>query len=193
MAKKKKVAPKKITKKTSNNRLYVFISIGVITLLVLFYLIQKSLQGTFAASPKINLSFNPSSGKYKLNQVETTSVVLQTGSSNQKISGFNVVLNTSGAAMFKSVGDPIAVGAEPLQIRQLSRTVTATEARIAYTFLNASSVLPQTVVIPVSYVGTGDTMGKIVVDSASSQVVGPISGNSYIWGKVGTANFTFSK
>lgn len=177
----------------STNRIYVMVLGGLFFLMCVFYFVNQNATPSSASDAKVNTSFNPSSGTFPYNQIRSTAVLFQTGSSSQKISGLDLVFKSSGVLSFNDITPPIIVIGKNKEIQAslIKKIISSTEAHIVYTYLNATEDLPQAVSVQVSFIGTQTGSGKVTLDTTKSQIVGTIPSHLYIWGKLGSGSYTF--
>lgn len=156
-----------------------------------FYLLSTFATPSSAADAKVNLSFTPSSASFATGKLQSAALLLQTGSSSQKISGYSLVIQSSGVLKLTDVSAPVAIGGGALQAQQIIKKISDKEIQITYVLMGSSSSLPQALSMNVSFYGASASSGKITINSSKSQVVGTISSNVYLWGKLGSGSYSF--
>ncbi len=157
----------------------------------LLYFLQSSTVNTSADTPKVNFTLTPSTGSSTLGRNQLINVILKTGSSSQKISGFDIVIKSSGIVSLWNISTPKNINGSSLNIMQIAKTISPKETRVSYVINQPDSTLPQGVTMTLQYYGASAGQGTIYLDSARSQVVGNITDHIYTWGKLVTGTYSF--
>lgn len=166
--------------------------IGGAFLTSLYYFLNIGANSTSAATAKVNLSISSSTGTYPIVQTNMATAILRTGSASQKISGYSLVFESTGPIVFSEISAPVAIGGGYIQATQIRKQVTPQRIQINYTFVGPTSSLSQAVSMKIYYCGAFKASGKVSLNRANSTVVGNISNNKYVKGKLGTGSYSFT-
>lgn len=146
-----------------------------------------------AAQPKVNFTFTPTGGNFGVGEEKSLDVVIQPEDGTKKISGVDITFVAEGSAVISQAGAPASFpGNDTSLFTEVVKDVTNQKAHLSYVSLKPEAQLPGAVKLQLSFKGTAVGGGKIRIDSAVTQIVGNIAGNSYDLGSAGEGSFNFS-
>jgi len=174
----------------------IIILLTALVALVYFWLyLNRYLYKPKAAAEKVNVTFVPTSGDFKVGEKKTLDVIIQTTDSTKKISGIDLSFTASGSLSILGLTPPapypLASGSK-LSQSQVLYDVKEKQTRVAYVFLNPDDQLPSALILKMDFQGTASGSGTVKLVTDKSQIVGNVSGGIYEFGKVDETNFNFS-
>jgi len=175
-----------------SKRPIIIATIAVSVFAFLWLYVNDTLQKSRASQDQVAISFSPNSGTYAVNQQHSTDVLIQ-AADTKKISGVDITLSTTGGAQIVDVANPVPLSSSDATFfTEITKTVTPQSARIASVAQKPDTELPQAVKVHVTYVGSSIGGGQILVNQASTQMVGNTTGGTFGLSTVGEFSGSFS-
>lgn len=165
--------------KLSKDKLLIFSFVALIVLGWIITFTQRNSQPSKAAGNPVTISMSATQSSIPANQEQIVTVTLNTGDQTKKISAFDLTFNATGNISITGSTPPTAVGGATLNVNEFVKTVTATQAHLAYAFINPDADLASSVSFQVKVTGTAAGTGALALDLTRSQIVGNIVANTY--------------
>jgi hypothetical protein len=169
------------------------IILAIITFVFYVLFIQQYLRKTRALADQVDVTISPSNSTMAPGQEQTLSVVVNSGDTSKKISGFDLVFTSDNNTTFTDVLAPNALSTSvELSATQLIKDVQPHRIRISYAFLNANAYLDSAISLQIKMKGNAAGTGTVDIDTTNSSVVGNIAATTYGFGVCTHGTYTYS-
>ncbi len=179
--------------KTRSKEIPLLVILGIFTFVFFVLFIQQYLLKTKAATDKVDVTISPSNSTAAPGQEQTLTVVVNSGDTAKKISGFDLVFVSDNNTTFTDVLAPNALNTSvQLSATQLIKDVQPHKVRISYAFLNANADLDSAISVKIKMKGVSAGTGTVDIDTTNSSVVGNIAATTYDFGVCTHGTYTYS-
>ena len=169
------------------------IILAIFTFVFFVLFIQQYLRKPRALADQVDVTISPSNSTMAPGQEQTLSVVVNSGDTSKKISGFDLVFTSDNNTTFTDVLPPNAFNTSvQLSATQLIKDVQPHRIRISYAFLNANADLDSAISLQIKMKGNAAGTGTVDIDTANSSVVGNIAATTYGFGVCTHGTYTYS-
>lgn len=179
--------------KTRSIEIPLLVILGIFTFLFFVLFIQQYLIKSKAAGDNVDVTISPSNSTAAPGQEQTLTVVVNSGDTAKKISGFDLVFVSDNNTTFTDILAPNAFNTSiQLSATQLIKDVQPHKIRISYAFLNANADLDSAISLQIKMKGVAAGTGTVDIDTANSSVVGNIAATTYGFGVCTHGTYTYS-
>lgn len=178
--------------KISKDKLLILSFIALIVLGWIITFTQRNTSPSKAAGANpVTISMSAPQNTFPANQEQIITVTINTGDQTKKISAFDMTFNATGNLTITGSTPPTAIGGTTLNVNEFVRTITNTQAHLAYAFINPDADLSSAISFQVKVTGAASGSGSFSLDLVHSQVVGNIVANTFdLPGSLSPLSFT---
>lgn len=171
---------------------FVLVYVALIAIVFFSWIITRSGDRAKAAGEVVAFTYTPTSGTFNVNEVKELDVIVQTSDAAKKLSGIDLTFKSNGVVNFTDISAVTQVGSTDTSLfNEIIKTVQNNQIHISYVSLKPDAELPFAVKFKISFKGTADGQGQIMLDTTNSQIVGNVTGKVYTPADQVPLNFTF--
>ena len=187
----KRTSPKLSTISPINPKLIILGIVIALTSLATFLYVQNGIKRSKAAADTIDFNFTPKSDTFNIQGGETF-LFIQPQDSTQKISSFDVTINSKGALGIIDIENPTFPDKPEgtVQATQITKEAVPGKYHLVYVFQNQDQDLPSIVQIHIKFKGLSQGEGGLYI--STPQVTGTTNKPSFDIGNMGYGSYNFT-